>query len=100
MKNCFFIFMTAIGLLTSCSNIFYDNNGVTPIFTATWPCENGIADVYPCNGYDLMGYMSLNDLTPDGVNNGNLAGNDSIFTWPCCGKYWSCSIVVIKNITA
>ena len=69
--------MTSIGLLTSCSNIFYDNNGATPIFTATWPCENGIADVYPCNGYDLMGYMSLNDLTTDGVNNGNLAGNDS-----------------------
>tara|TARA_B100000497_G_C7687297_1_gene416802 strand:+ start:736 stop:1977 length:1242 start_codon:yes stop_codon:yes gene_type:complete len=90
MKNCFFIFMTAIGLLTSCSNIFYDNNGVTPIFTATWPCENGIADVYPCNGYDLMGYMSLNDLTPDGVNNGNLAGNDSWgWTDPDTGKEYA-----------
>ena len=82
--------MTAIGLLTSCSNIFYDNNGVTPIFTATWPCENGIADVYPCNGYDLMGYMSLNDLTPDGVNNGNLAGNDSWgWTDPDTGKEYA-----------
>ena len=82
--------MTAIGLLTSCSNIFYDNNGVTPIFTATWPCENGIADVYPCNGYDLMGYMSLNDLTPDGVNNGNLAGNDSWgWTDPETGKEYA-----------
>ena len=90
MKNCFFIFMTAIGLLTSCSNIFYDNNGATPIFTATWPCENGIADVYPCNGYDLMGYMSLNDLTPDGVNNGNLAGNDSWgWTDPETGKEYA-----------
>ena len=90
MKNCFFIFMTAIGLLTSCSNIFYDNNGATPIFTATWPCENGIADVYPCNGYDLMGYMSLNDLTPDGVNNGNLAGNDSWgWTDPDTGKEYA-----------
>ena len=82
--------MTAIGLLTSCSNIFYDNNGATPIFTATWPCENGIADVYPCNGYDLMGYMSLNDLTPDGVNNGNLAGNDSWgWTDPDTGKEYA-----------
>lgn len=82
--------MTAIGLLTSCSNIFYDNNGATPIFTATWPCENGIADVYPCNGYDLMGYMSLNDLTPDGVNNGNLAGNDSWgWTDPETGKEYA-----------
>ncbi len=90
MKNCFFIFMTAIGLLTSCSNIFYDNNGATPIFTATWPCENGIADVYPCDGYDLMGYMSLNDLTPDGVNNGNLAGNDSWgWTDPDTGKEYA-----------
>ena len=91
--------MTAIGLLTSCSNIFYDNNGVTPIFTATWPCENGIADVYPCNGYDLMGYMSLNDLTPDGVNNGNLAGNDSWgWTDPDTGKEYA--LVGLNSHTA
>ena len=91
--------MTAIGLLTSCSNIFYDNNGATPIFTATWPCENGIADVYPCNGYDLMGYMSLNDLTPDGVNNGNLAGNDSWgWTDPDTGKEYA--LVGLNSHTA
>ena len=23
-----------------------------------------MADIYPCDGYDLMSYMSLEDLTP------------------------------------
>ncbi|AUP79815.1 choice-of-anchor B family protein [Flavivirga eckloniae] len=33
-------------------------------------CENGLADVYPCSGYDLMVHMSLNTF-------GASAGNDS-----------------------
>jgi len=70
MKNYFFILLTVVGLSTSCSNIIYDNNVASPVFTATWPCENGIADVYPCKGYDLMSYMSLDDLTPEGINTG------------------------------
>ncbi len=33
-------------------------------------CENGFAGPYPCNGYDLMGHISLNTF-------GALRGNDS-----------------------
>ena len=35
-----------------------------------------MADIYPCDGYDLMSYMSLDDLTP-GTGGGSLSGNDS-----------------------
>ena len=99
MKNYFFILLTVVGLSTSCSNIIYDNNVASPVFTATWPCENGIADVYPCNGYDLMSYMSLDDLTPEGINNVNLAGNDSWgWTDPNTGKEYA--LVGLNSHTA
>ena len=26
------------------------------------PCQNGFANIYPCSNYDLMGFMSINDL--------------------------------------
>jgi choice-of-anchor B domain-containing protein len=57
----------------SCSN----DHSEQPNFAATWPCENGMADIYPCNGYDLMSYLSLEDLTPETINGGNIVGNDS-----------------------
>ncbi|MDC0463365.1 choice-of-anchor B family protein [Flavobacteriaceae bacterium] len=99
MKNYFFILLSVVGLSTSCSNIIYDNNVASPVFTATWPCENGIADVYPCNGYDLMSYMSLDDLTPEGINNINLAGNDSWgWTDPNTGKEYA--LVGLNSHTA
>jgi choice-of-anchor B domain-containing protein len=99
MKNYFFILLSAVGLSTSCSNIIYDNNVASPVFTATWPCENGIADVYPCKGYDLMSYMSLDDLTPEGINNVNLAGNDSWgWTDPDTGKEYA--LVGLNSHTA
>jgi choice-of-anchor B domain-containing protein len=37
------------------------------------PCENGIAGIYPCTGYDLLGRISLSDF-------GSSAGND-IWGW-------------------
>ena len=57
----------------SCSNDCSEQ----PNFAATWPCENGMADIYPCNGYDLMSYLSLEELTPETINGGNIVGNDS-----------------------
>lgn len=38
--------------------------------TAFTPCENGMAGIYPCDGYDLLGRISLSDF-------GAQAGNDS-----------------------
>ena len=40
------------------------------------PCENGMAGIYPCNGYDLSGYLSLEELSI-GTALGNVSGNDS-----------------------
>ena len=45
-------------------------------FTAQ-PCVNGFADIYPCDGYDLIGYLSLEDLSIPSSEGGGLSGNDS-----------------------
>lgn len=42
-------------------------DGVVDKFT---PCENGMAGIYPCNGYDLLGRISLTDFSAQ-------SGNDS-----------------------
>ena len=48
-----------------------------PNSTAPWPCENGMADIYPCNGYDLMSHMTLSELSVGSPGAGNINGNDS-----------------------
>ena len=75
--------LTLIGTATSCNNepigaVSSDTNGngVGDVYDPLAPCENGMADIYPCDGYDLMSYMSLGDLTP-GSDGGSLSGNDS-----------------------
>ena len=35
-------------------------------------CENGFADIFPCDGYDLVSWIDLTDLDPAATN-----GNDS-----------------------
>ncbi len=52
-----------------------DGDGIGDLCDPLAPCENGMADIYPCDGYDLMSYMSLDDLTPG--TGGSLSGNDS-----------------------
>lgn len=42
-------------------------DGVVDTFT---PCENGMAGVYPCSGYDLLGRISITDFSAQ-------SGNDS-----------------------
>ncbi len=41
--------------------------------TGFTPCENGMAGIYPCNGYDLMGSISLSEFSAT-------AGND-VWGW-------------------
>jgi len=58
-----------------------DNDGIGDVcddvnFTAQ-PCVNGFADIYPCDGYDLIGYLSLEDLSIPSSESGGLSGNDS-----------------------
>ncbi|WP_026776260.1 choice-of-anchor B family protein [Polaribacter sp. Hel_I_88] len=40
-------------------------------------CENGMAGIYPCNDYDLLAQISLEDLDPTATVSSNLGGNDS-----------------------
>lgn len=53
------------------SNVNDNNNGET-LFTPQFQCENGFADIYPCNDYDLMAHIPIVDLGGTGA-----AGNDS-----------------------
>lgn len=58
-----------------------DNDGIGDVcddvnFTVQ-PCVNGFADIYPCDGYDLIGYLSLEDLSIPSSEGGGLSGNDS-----------------------
>lgn len=40
-------------------------------------CENGFADEYPCNNYDLLAKIDLDGLDPTSTASSVLAGNDS-----------------------
>ena len=53
-----------------------DGDGFGDVCDPLATCENGMADIYPCDGYDLISYLSLDDLTP-GAGGGSLSGNDS-----------------------
>ncbi|MFD0795956.1 choice-of-anchor B family protein [Maribacter chungangensis] len=80
----YFLFICIFfALLFSCSNAddsssLADNTSMTGDdsvgSSSTFePCENGMAGEYPCNGYDLLGRISLEDF-------GSVAGND-IWGW-------------------
>lgn len=81
------IFLT----LQSCGDD--DNEQNTPLNPdALALCENGLADVYPCSGYDLMSHISLSTF-------GASAGNDSWgWTDPDTGKEYA--LMGLDNGTA
>ena len=67
-------FVWSLGLLMilislGCSNTI-DNSNSTPVPDDATACDNGMAGIYPCNDYDLMGHLSLNQLS------GGASGND------------------------
>jgi len=58
-----------------------ETNGLEPLAL----CENGFADVYPCDGYDLMSHISIAELGGSGAE-----GNDSWgWTDPTTGKEYA-----------
>ena len=61
-------FVCAISLTISCSND--DTNTNTNL--AEFPCTNGFANIYPCNGFDLMSQIPIETLGGAGA-----VGNDS-----------------------
>ncbi len=56
------------------------------------PCENGMAGIYPCNGYDLLGSISLSEFSAT-------AGND-VWGWtdPTTNKEYA--LMGLDNATA
>lgn len=60
--------------------------------TAIVPCENGMAGIYPCNGYDLVAHISLSEMSAE-------EGND-IWGWtdPESGKEYA--LMGLDNGTA
>ena len=65
---------------------------ISPHLISQTPCENGMAGEYPCNGYDLQSFISLDEM--DGIR-----GNDSWgWTDPDNGNEYA--IMGLKNGTA
>ena len=83
MKLHTWILLLAAGyVFTNCSveNRNHRNNP-----EAQYPCLNGFANGYPCNGFDLMSHISITELGGIGAN-----GNDSWgWTDPQSGKEYA-----------
>lgn len=87
MKKCLYLFTILITAF-SCSKGdiinpatlgFSDENAITS------PCENGMAGIYPCNGYDLVSKVDLIDLDEPGTSGNDCWG----WTDPATGKEYA-----------
>jgi len=79
MKKLYLLFFTLM-LLFACSSdgsntpiITDDGQGNTPPVDDTVgltfnPCENGFADIYPCDGYDLLRLIPLSVMQANDAN--------------------------------
>lgn len=66
-----FSILIIFSVLTNCSSDD-SNDGDNVSYVPLFSCENGFADIYPCNNYDLMGHIPITDLGGAGAK-----GNDS-----------------------
>ncbi len=103
-KSLYFLFLTV--LFFACSknddgNI--DTVGMNPIVDPPIdntggsesnfvPCENGFAGVYPCDGYDLLGRISLNELNATAAND--------IWGWTDVASNREFALIGLNNGTA
>lgn len=73
-----FLIVALLIIFSSCSNndddsVIIDDGPIIlpdPVSNAVIPCTNGMAGVYPCNGYNLISHIGLSFL-------GATSGNDS-----------------------
>lgn len=86
----------ALLFIVSCSNDDSSggmNNGNNNNPTAgSAPCEDGLADIYPCDGYDLLARLTLSDMSAG-------SGND-IWGWTDVSNNKEYALVGLDNGTA
>ena len=46
-------------IVTPVEDVQNQNEGEDNTLTSIVPCENGMAGIYPCNGYDLVAKLSF-----------------------------------------
>ncbi len=101
MKNpLYFLFL--IVLFSGCSKNDsgnMDTGGINPpignpgdLESNFVPCENGLAGVYPCDGYDLLGRISLNTLNASAAND--------IWGWTDIASNREFALIGLNNGTA
>lgn len=90
LKICFITLTVCITLITSCTD---DIPQV--VANAQFPCVNGMAGEYPCNGIDVMSVIDLQTLGGDST----VEGSD-IWGWtdPNNGKEYA--LIALSNSTA
>ncbi|MGB7394283.1 MAG: choice-of-anchor B family protein [Pricia sp.] len=69
-----------------------DPDPVEEVLTGFTPCENGMAGIYPCNGYDFLGRVTLDDFDAE-------SGND-IWGWTDASTGKEYAIMGLDNGTA
>jgi len=76
-------FLLIVCIVVNCSD---DESPISvPVTIAQFPCENGFADIYPCDGYDLMAHIPAETLGGPGAH-----GSDSWgWTDPTTGKEYA-----------
>lgn len=96
IKNKFYLLYALALIFLGCSND--DGNSDNddqlnsePVVGFT-PCENGMAGIYPCNGYDLLGRISLSEF-------GATAGND-VWGWTDPTTIKEYALMGLDNATA
>ncbi len=66
MKKCIFLGLFLL-LISSCS-IDENSPDTEVIQTNITPCENGMAGIYPCDGYDFIGHIDLANFSAQSGN--------------------------------
>ncbi|NJB71592.1 choice-of-anchor B domain-containing protein [Saonia flava] len=99
MKLLFII--SVLCLEIACSKDDSGNNVLTPINedpinvpldNGSFPCENGMAGIYPCSGYDLLGHIALNGF--------NAASGNDVWGWADTTTNKEYALVGLDNGTA